>query len=486
MCCVYLLAGLAVLQPGSAYAQADANANAKVGTDAVTVAAFSGDASAVGADGAEIPLAVGETIALGSVVTTGADGKVGLSFGPNAAAIDRSNDLMLLGPETAVELKPLPAGGAVPFGANVRKGVFRVVLRSGPEAAAPVTRTGERVITLSEGDMLVTFDPDSDDATYMLRSGELRIEAGQRKIRLLSRMQRTVVGGRIRAATRIASDEWKRQSMQTEIEGLDLTPSVRSRTKTDAEGKAAEQKTQEQKTPATRPAKPAKPAKTNTKPAPWEYNAETNKYWNPEHGHWHNGKPPADKVAAAAEAASDAASGAASDLVFVRMSTTQGDIILELDRGRAPITVANFLTYVEGGFYSDTVFHRLMANFMIQGGGFDTKGNKKPTRAGITNEWRNGLKNARGTISMARVGGNPDSGTSQFFINVVDNRGLDQQQRDGAAYAVFGRVVGGMDVVDAIRQLPVTAGPRGERSKPVDPPVIKEVVVITAEEAAGG
>lgn len=168
----------------------------------------------------------------------------------------------------------------------------------------------------------------------------------------------------------------------------------------------------------------------------------------------------------------------------VKMETTLGDIILELDAEKAPITVLNFIQYAEDKFYDGTIFHRVMETFMIQGGGFSPEMDKKTEglRPGIKNEWQNGLKNVRGTISMARMGGNPDSATAQFFINVVDNSALDRPQRDGAAYAVFGKVVEGMDTVDKIRDVEVSSNPKyaGGRAKtvPVEPVVIKSVTVV--------
>jgi len=161
---------------------------------------------------------------------------------------------------------------------------------------------------------------------------------------------------------------------------------------------------------------------------------------------------------------------------FVRMQTSMGQIVLQLDAGNAPISVANFLSYVDKGFYDGTLFHRVIQTFMIQGGGFTPGMIKKPTGPPITNEWRNGLKNTRGTIAMARTP-RPDSATSQFFINVVDNGGLDMP-KGGAAYAVFGHVVAGMDVVDAIRNVPT-----GQKDVPIEPVLIEEVRRMTAEEA---
>ncbi len=141
----------------------------------------------------------------------------------------------------------------------------------------------------------------------------------------------------------------------------------------------------------------------------------------------------------------------------VRLDTTLGEVVIELDAQRAPKTVANFLEYVRSGHYDGTVFHRVIPGFMIQGGGFDAQLQQKPTRAPIALESRNGLVNARGTVAMARTNV-ADSATAQFFINLKDNDFLNQAQaRDGQGYAVFGKVVAGMDVVDAIAAVPTTA-----------------------------
>ncbi len=164
--------------------------------------------------------------------------------------------------------------------------------------------------------------------------------------------------------------------------------------------------------------------------------------------------------------------------VIVRLETSKGNIDIELNPEKAPISVANFLEYVDKGHYDGTIFHRVIPNFMIQGGGFDDKMNQKPTGQGIKNEWRNGLKNTRGTIAMARLGGNADSATAQFFINVVNNSGLDNPQPDGAAYAVFGKVIEGMDVVDAIKVVP-TATKGHHRDVPVETVLIKKASRLT-------
>jgi peptidyl-prolyl cis-trans isomerase A (cyclophilin A) len=140
----------------------------------------------------------------------------------------------------------------------------------------------------------------------------------------------------------------------------------------------------------------------------------------------------------------------------VALETSQGRIVVELQADKAPKTVANFLQYVNDGFYDGTIFHRVIAGFMIQGGGLSEAMVEKPTRPPIPIESNNGLKNKRGALAMARLP-DPNSATAQFFINVVDNAFLDYPGRDGAGYTVFGKVVEGMDVVDKIRA--VRTGP---------------------------
>ena len=142
----------------------------------------------------------------------------------------------------------------------------------------------------------------------------------------------------------------------------------------------------------------------------------------------------------------------------VQLKTSMGDIVVELNDAKAPKSAANFLQYVRDKHYDGTVFHRVIDGFMIQGGGMDANLNEKPTRAPIPLEASNGLKNDRGTIAMARTA-NPNSATSQFFINVVNNDMLNAPKPDGHGYAVFGKVVKGMDVVDKIRA--VATGNRG-------------------------
>lgn len=162
---------------------------------------------------------------------------------------------------------------------------------------------------------------------------------------------------------------------------------------------------------------------------------------------------------------------------MITLHTTLGDITLELDAGKAPATVENFLGYARDGFFDGTIFHRVIDNFMIQGGGMLEDMSQKPTKAPVKNEADNGLKNAKGTIAMARTN-DPHSATAQFFINVSDNDFLNHKSPtpQGWGYAVFGKVVTGMDVVEKIKG--VKTGRRGYHDDvPVDAIIIQKVTI---------
>jgi len=165
---------------------------------------------------------------------------------------------------------------------------------------------------------------------------------------------------------------------------------------------------------------------------------------------------------------------------MVVLKTNHGDIKLDLDTENAPATVANFLQYVRDGHYDNTVFHRVIDGFMVQGGGMEPGMKQKPTRAPVANEATNGLKNRKYTVAMARTS-EPHSATAQFFINVADNDFLDFKapNANGWGYCVFGKVVEGQDVVDRIRAVP-TATSGGHQNVPKD-----DVVIQKAEEVAG-
>lgn len=164
----------------------------------------------------------------------------------------------------------------------------------------------------------------------------------------------------------------------------------------------------------------------------------------------------------------------------MKLATSKGDIVLELNNEKAPISTKNFLSYVDKKFYDGTIFHRVMPNFVIQGGGHTADLAQKATDAPIKNEWKNGLKNVRGSISMARLPA-PDSATSQFFLNVRDNDALDMAN-GGAAYAVFGKVVAGMEVVDKIRMVK-TGNKGGMGDVPIETVSINSAIRLTPEEA---
>lgn len=161
----------------------------------------------------------------------------------------------------------------------------------------------------------------------------------------------------------------------------------------------------------------------------------------------------------------------------VEFETSAGNFIVELNQEKAPITVNNFLNYVKAGHYSGTIFHRVINGFMVQGGGFTESMQEKATRAPITLESRNGLKNVTGSIAMARTA-DPNSATAQFFINVADNGALDYPKPDGNGYAVFGKVVSGMEVIDKIRTTPTRSyGPHS--NVPSTPIVIRSAKQIS-------
>jgi len=167
-----------------------------------------------------------------------------------------------------------------------------------------------------------------------------------------------------------------------------------------------------------------------------------------------------------------------SSMPRVTLSTNMGDIVVELNPAKAPLSSANFIEYVQSGQYNGTIFHRVIDNFMIQGGGFDQNMQQKPTRAPIQNEANNGLKNTRGTIAMARTG-DPHSASSQFFINVKDNAFLDHTSPtpQGWGYTVFGQVVEGMDVVDKIKN--VKTGNKGfHQDVPQEDVIIEKAEVV--------
>lgn len=164
------------------------------------------------------------------------------------------------------------------------------------------------------------------------------------------------------------------------------------------------------------------------------------------------------------------------DAPHVLLKTNMGDIVLELNQAKAPKSVENFLQYVKSGQYNGTIFHRVMGNFMIQGGGFNANMQEKPTRAPIQNEAANGLKNDHYSVAMARTS-DPHSAAAQFFINTKDNAFLNYPGQDGWGYAVFGKVIKGTDIVDKIKD--VQTGNRGPyQNVPVKPVIIESATIV--------
>ena len=182
------------------------------------------------------------------------------------------------------------------------------------------------------------------------------------------------------------------------------------------------------------------------------------------------------RAALALVAGSLAAGAWAADAPRVKFTTTMGEFVVEVDPEKSPKTVENFLQYVNDKHYDGTVFHRVIDNFMIQGGGFTPDMNQKPVRPPVPLEARNGLKNVVGTIAMARTS-DPNSATAQFFINVRDNASLDWPNPDGNGYAVFGKVVSGMDVVTQIKGVPTTTK-APYQNVPVTPVVITSATLV--------
>lgn len=182
-------------------------------------------------------------------------------------------------------------------------------------------------------------------------------------------------------------------------------------------------------------------------------------------------------VAAISAAAAIIAAPAASAESYAKISTSKGDIIVALDEERAPKTVANFLQYATEGHYDRTIFHRIVAGFVIQGGGYSSGFIERPVRAPVAYEGDNGLKNVRGTIAMARMT-DPQSATAQWYVNLKDNEDLDHRVTDLGpihGYTVFGRVVEGMDVVDAIGAVETGPGGPFDSEVPIEPITIKRV-----------
>ncbi|MDY7107916.1 MAG: peptidylprolyl isomerase [Planctomycetota bacterium] len=440
-------------------------------------------------DGSTVQLSSGGYLSLGSAVETGEDEHLAIVIAPTRRTAVEQADLIVLGPQTRVQfVSPTTAtedaGDKPVVEAVVQRGALRALVRHVGAASAFSLRLGERRVNLDGADLVVTFEPGEDDLSLRLHKGSLVMMQGDRKIRLQGGMMRTVEDGRILGARTMDRGTWDEAVALAAVPGVDMTQVLAAALKPvekPAEAETSGEDADEAAGASTTGAQ--KPTITRSTP-PGESAGEAD--------------PGGEKRSTQARETPPGRSGLpiisaqkpgtekreiVEEYIYARLKTTKGDIVLELDRGRAPITVDNFLSYVKTGFYEDTVFHRVMSNFMIQAGGYDTNWEKKETGPPIKSEWPTGLRNVRGTIAMARRN-TPDSATSQFFINVKNNAFLDNPPgMDG--YTVFGKVIDGMDVVEAIKDAPVKQSrlnPR-EKAEPVEPIVIEKVEVITAEEA---
>jgi peptidyl-prolyl cis-trans isomerase A (cyclophilin A) len=400
----------------------------------------------VASDKTESTLKPGDRLDYGSRIMTGEEARAAITIRWSRDVPGESLDLLLLGPSgditfmTNDALDNEASSRAVVI--RTSKGVVRVVARAPGNATELYLKEGPRETRCVKTDLILQTNPTTKSTAYLCRFGQVGIRHVSRLMMINNGLMREIEKGELLGARRFASFQWQELEKMTNVPGVDASfPRIES-------GEAGE----------GAPRAPRQPGR-NARPTAVQPEGE--------------GAPAAE--AEPAEASEE------KGLEYVRIVTSMGDIDLELNREKAPITVANFLTYVDDGFYEGTVFHRVIADFMIQGGGLTPDLQRKPTAEPIKNEWRNGLKNVRGSIAMARTNA-PDSATSQFFINVKDNPPLDQP-RGGAAYAVFGRVIAGMDVVDEIRS--VETGVRsGRRDVPVVTVMIKEIRRIAKPESA--
>lgn len=443
------------------------------GAPLLRVTGVVGTAELIREDGSRVRLAIGASPPIGSVVETDESAHVAIVIAPTTRTAAEQADVLLLGPQTRVRFAAAGLGGDEAPGkpvieAVVERGTYRALVRQAEADSAYVLRIGARRVLLRGADLIGTFNPGEDDAGFLLHKGRLTIEAGERKIRLKDGMMRTIEGGRVLGARALAQSRWGEAIAQTAVPGVDMT-----------QVKAAVVKPGEESAIAATPGKEKPGTEGSTgreKPAIRQPDGQETARQAPT-------RDGPDRLSATNQRPGATRREIVEEYIYVRLQTTKGDIILELDRGRAPITVDNFLTYIETGFYQGTVFHRVASNFAIQAGAYTTEWEKKKTGPPIKGEWPNGLSNRRGAIAMARPN-KPDSATSEFFINVKNNPFLDNPPGQ-SGYTVFGKVIAGMNVVDAIKDTPVKQSRLNERERaePIEPIVIEEVEVIPPDAA---
>jgi cyclophilin family peptidyl-prolyl cis-trans isomerase len=434
----------------TAEAQSQRLSAQEAGVPPMEVIALVGEATATTDEGEQRALSPQSELELGQRIETGEQGRVAIAVRRSAAVDETDADIVLLGSETAVVLTAQrEARTAPPVVVTIEQGIVRAVNRHVSGRPAIAILTGDRLLQLDRADLFVTYEPETDDARYLVWAGEVHFELGERTIRIIEQRMRPIEQGKVRGAKRLTELRWQKAIESTKIPDVDVEQPEPQRT---ASGQDERARNLGNRRPTASGESPPKP-----RPAP-------------------------GASATASQRPDDAGKGSAEELEYVRLTTSKGDIVLELNQTRAPITVENFLNYVEKGFYEGTIFHRVVRSsiHIIQGGGRTADLQRKETDPPIKNEWQNGLKHERGTIAMARTS-QPDSATSQFYINVKANPMLDRP-RGGAAYCVFGRVVDGMDVVEEIYNTDTTLRQR-MRDVPIETILIEQAEQISREEA---
>jgi cyclophilin family peptidyl-prolyl cis-trans isomerase len=403
----------------------------------IEVVSAVGEPRMTAADGDRDVLEAGASVSLESTIETDAESRVALSVARSPELPPNRADVVVLGPQARLRLTKSGAsesaaasGGRERVEAVLESGSVRIVVRSPQNRASLQLRVSGDAVSFDRADAIVSIAPEAGVTTFLVQGGKATIEHGERHVRISEGMMRRIEGDRVLGARPCPEQRWREAIERTSVPGTNVTRDVPKGDDRASQPTGASRSTG---TPRVEP---------NSTPS----------------------------AAAAGPADAD-------QLVYVQMITSMGTIALELDRSKAPITVDNFLAYVDRGFYDQTLFHRIIPPgrniAIIQGGGLTTDWQEKKTGDPIRNEWENGLKNVRGSIAMARHGA-PDTATSQFFINVSDNLVLDRPAYGGAAYCVFGRVIGGMDVVDRIAGVP-TGRVQGRSDAPLEPIIIETV-----------
>jgi hypothetical protein len=350
-------------------------------------------------DGSRVQLSVGGYLSPGMAVETGEGEDLAVAIAPSRSTAIEQADLLVLGPQTRVRFEPASAAEdeaeAKPVvEAIVERGTVRALTRRAEAACAFALRMGERTLSLDGSDLIATFDPDRDDLSLHLHSGSLVMTDGDRKIRLRGGMMRTIEEGRILGAREMEPSTWEATVPLAAVPGVDMMQVVVA-TVASRDESASGEKGGEATSIATGQANRKKPVITRTgdenKPAVRQPDESETAARESQQAQQQTPPDAGRRLPTiATQKPGTTKREIVEDYVYVRMTTTKGDIVLELDRGRAPITVENFLSYLKTGFYEGTIFHRVINNFMIQAGGYDTEWEKKETGPPIKSEWPTG------------------------------------------------------------------------------------------------